>query len=93
MNIQSIKRRINLERANGKRYISVSPEELFEIIPNLSKKALKINITMDVDELLYYVEEYEKNHFKQSLKIESFEINSEGIQKINKKIIDLDKER
>ena len=91
MNIDNIKRRIHVQTKNNRGNISVTMAELFELIPDLKEKSIKTNITMDVDELKYLVEEYEKNNFKQKLKVESFDISSEGIKKVDKKIIDLER--
>lgn len=91
MNIESIKRRIHTQRINGRKNISVSQQELFELIPNLKEKSIKTNITMDVDELKYLVEEYERNNFKKSLKVEQFDISQEGIKKVDKRNYDLER--
>lgn len=88
MNIESIKRRIHTQRINGRKNISVSQQELFELIPDLKEKSIKTNITMDVDELKYLVEEYEKKQFKQSIKVEQYDLN---IQKVNEKNYDLER--
>lgn len=91
MNIDGIKRRLNTQIRNGRRNISVSMNELFELIPNLKEKSIKTNIIMEVDELQYLVEEYEKNNFKQKLKVEQFDISQEGIKKVDKMNYDLER--
>ena len=79
MNIENIKRRLYVQTRNGKSKVSVSMEELFELIPNLSKNSLKTSIIMDVDELMYLIEEYEKNNFKTKIKVEEFDLNLEKL--------------
>lgn len=91
MNIDGIKRRLNTQTRNGRRNISVSMNELFELIPNLKEKSIKTNITMDVDELQYLVEEYERNNFKKSLKVEQFDVSQEEIKKVDKRNYDLER--
>ena len=90
MNIERIKKEIDMQTRNGRREVYVRTTDLLDLLPNIRENSVKARITMNVDDLNYLVEEYERNQFKNSLKVEQYEIN---IKKVDEKNYNIEKER
>lgn len=83
MNVERLKKEIEHQTRNGRREVYVRTTDLLDLLPNINENGVKDRLTIDLDELTYLLEEYERKHFKDKYKVEN--TNTKLVQKDNMK--------
>ena len=74
MNIDRLKKEIEHQTRNGNRQVDVRTTDLLDLLPNIIENGIKANTTIDIDELTYLLEDYERKQFKNKYKVRDLKL-------------------